>query len=77
MMTMREMQDAQAALSAELDSFGETLSALRAHQESTATWVATLIRVLADAGVVSRLHGPFAALLRPADQPCLFCGQEH
>jgi hypothetical protein len=76
MATKREMEDMQAALAAELDGFGASLSSLHEQQENMASWIATLIRLLADAGAISRTAGPFATLLN-REQPCLFCGEVH
>lgn len=76
-MTFQEMQEAHAALSAELDAHGAQLAALRGETASLAGWIATLVRLLMDAGVVSRVTGPFAGLFADDRLPCPFCGGVH
>jgi hypothetical protein len=76
MATKREMEDMQTVMAAELDGFSATLASFQEQQQNLAGYLATLLRLLADAGVVSRVTGPFSALFQPP-QPCLFCGEIH
>lgn len=77
MATTRQLQQMHETLAFELDGFGLSLASLREGQENLASWVANLVKLLADAGVISRTEGPFAGLFPRPNDVCLFCQVEH
>lgn len=77
MATSRELNDMQLELARELDAYGATLATLGSQQQNLAGWVATLISLLMNAGVISRTERALADLVGLREQPCLFCGEVH
>jgi hypothetical protein len=77
MATKQELEAMRSSMWSELVSFEESLSTLRTQQSNLASWVATLYRLLADVGAISRTASPFDTLVNAPRQECLFCGQVH
>jgi hypothetical protein len=63
-------------MASELDGLSAALSSIRDQQQTAAEYIATLIRLLADSGAISRTSSPFANLINRMDT-CPWCGMVH